>query len=233
MMPKGGTFGGKHTYNDFGLIPKSKITFAPPDVKTTYIDVPAANGVLDYTGLMTGMIPYSNRQGTLEFIVLTAETYPTVYSQLLMHFHGQKMNIVLDDDPLFFYTGRLFVNKWKSVEGASTIAIDYDLEPYKKSFTSTGNLDWLWNDLFDNIIYYGSFNVKGSKQRNLINPSGATVFPDFTCANAITVNFNGATYSLPRGHSFNSGIELQPGNNVMTFNGYGSVLVDYALDLQL
>ena len=232
MMPNGGTFGGKHTYNDFGLIPKSKITFAPPDVKTTYIDVPAANGVLDYTSLMTGMIPYSNRQGTLEFIVLTSQSYATVYSELLQHFHGQKMNIILDDDPHFFYTGRLFVNKWKSVEGASTIAIDYDLEPYKKLIESTGNIDWLWNELFDNTIYYGIFDVEGTKPRNLINPSNTTIFADFVCSSGMTVNFKNMTYILPRGTS-QAAFELDPGDNIMTFSGNGRVLVDYTLNAVL
>lgn len=233
MMPKGGTFGGKHTYNDFGLIPKSKITFAPPDVKTTLVDVPEADGILDYTGLLTGKVAYGNRQGTLEFIVLTDDDYLSVYSQVLLHFHGQKMNIVLDDDPLFFYTGRLSVNKWKSVEGASTIAIDYDLEPYKQSFVSTGSLDWLWNDLFDNIIYYGEFKVSGSKIRNLINPSGGSVSPDFTCSAEMTMELNGVTYTLPRGFSASTGVILESGSNIATFHGTGAVLVDYALNKEL
>ena len=233
MMPNGATFGGKHTYRYFHMIPKSKITFAPPEPKTTIFDVPNADGELDYTEALTGSVAYANRQGSIEFLVLTDTDYAAVYSELLTYFHGQKMNVILDDDPSYFYRGRFSVNKWKSWEGRSNITIDYDLEPYKYAVSTSLSHDWLWNDLFDNVIYYGTFDVSGSKARNLINPSGSSVTPTFTCSSAMTVSYNGTTYSLPAGTTRSSGIILRSGNNSMTFYGNGRVLVDYATEKSL
>jgi len=233
MIPAGGTFGGKHTLTDFGMYPKSKIIFNPPEVKRTIVDVPEADGILDYTGLLTGKIAYGDRVGTLEFLALTSTDYAAIYSQVLAHFHGKEMRVVLDDDPQFFYKGRFSVSKWKSVEGASSIAIDYDLEPYKYPLDQSASIDWLWNDLFNTTIYYGTFAVSGTKQRNLINPSGTNLTPKFTCSSAMQVVFGGATYQLPAGSTESPGFALSPGNNNMTFKGNGNVLVDYVLGAQL
>lgn len=234
MMPAGATFGGKHTYQYFHMIPKSKIIFAPPKPKTTIVDIPNADGQLDYTEALSDSIKYENRKGTISFLVLTGADYTSVYSEMLTFFNGKKMRVVLDDDPLYYYEGRFAVNEWKSWEGRSTIALDYDLEPYKYAVSSTSYYDWLWDDLFDNVIYYGSFDVEGTKARNLINPSGRSLVPTFTCSSAMTVDFNGSTYSLSAGtHSGSTGIVLRSGNNYMTFHGNGRVLVDYSLEKSL
>ena len=235
MTPAGMTIsipevGNKHTYTNYNMIPKSKITFNPPAIKTKYIDLEGADGRLDYSEILTGRVTYDNRRGTIEFVVLTPTNYTTVYSQLLTALHGNVVNIVLDDDPLFFYKGRLSVNKWKSKEGASTIAIDYMLDPYKYGISHTGTLpDWLWNDLFNNIIYYGTFDVALTKARNLINPSGDNVTPSFNCSKAVNVSFLGRTYSLPKGYTDDPGFYLRPGDNNMTFTTASTarVNVDY------
>lgn len=233
MTPSGATFGSgsvsKHTYTDFNMIPKSKITFDPPAVKTQYIDVTGSDGMLDYTQALTGSVKYENRVGTIEFVVLTPNLYATVYSQLMAFFHGKLMRVILDDDDDYFYQGRFSVNSWKSKEGASTISIDYNLEPYKYFIDTTASHDWLWDDLFDNVIYYGTFTVNGSKARNLINPSSAAITPKFICSGVMSVLFNGITYVLSVGETTAPGFSLTPGNNTMTFSGNGNVLVDYAI----
>lgn len=234
MIPNGATIGGKHTYSYFNMIPKSKITFNPPAPKTNYVDVPGSDGELDYSEVLTGSVTYSNRKGTLEFLVLGGSTaYTTVYSQLLDFFHGKELRCVLDDDPLFFYQGRFSVNQWKSMEGISTIAIDYNLNPYKYTLSSTADLDWLWDSPLNTIIYYGTFDVSGSKARNLINPSSVSLVPTFTCSEAMSVTIGGTSYNLPKGTTTTPGFSLAPGNNNMTFTGNGRVLVDYSAGKQL
>ena len=148
-------------------------------------------------------------------------------------FHGKELRCILDDDPLFFYQGRFAINQWKSMEGISTIAIDYNLDPYKYTLSSTADLDWLWDSPLNTIIYYGTFDVSGSKARNLINPSATSLVPTFTCSAAMTVTKGGATYNLPLGTTTTPGFSLSPGNNNMTFTGNGRVLVDYSSGKQL
>ena len=40
----GVTFGDKHSYRDWGLIPKSRPVISPPAPKTNYISIPEADG---------------------------------------------------------------------------------------------------------------------------------------------------------------------------------------------
>lgn len=234
MTPSGALFDGLHTKDYFGMIPKSKITFAPPPPKTAAVDIPFADGIIDETELLTDKVAYGNRQGSLEFVVLHEVTdYAIAYSKCMMALHGQFVRIVLDDDPLFYYQGRLSVNSWKSYEGASTIVIDYDLDPYKYSLGSTDDYDWLWNDLFDNVIYYGIFDVKGTKARTFINPSSSSVVPEFVCSASMEVTMDGFKYRVPKGRSKNHGILLKSGDNHLVFKGTGRVKVDYSVGKQL
>lgn len=229
MIPNGGTFGGRHTRDYFGMYPTSKLTFSPSIPATKYVEVPGMSGKLDYTQVLTGQISHKNRTGTINFMLLTGVTYPTTYSLCQQHFDGKEMNVILDDDPSFFWKGRFWLNTWKSEEGRSIIAIDYDIDPYKYPIDHSLSHDWLWNDLFDNVIYYGIFDVSGSVARNLINPSGSSITPKFTCSSAMTVTKGGSTYSLPAGTTTSPGFSLSPGDNQMTFTGTGRVEVDYAL----
>ena len=48
--------GSKHTYDDFGLLLKSKPKIEPPEVKLIEIDIPGADGKLD---LSTALIALS------------------------------------------------------------------------------------------------------------------------------------------------------------------------------
>lgn len=233
MIPSGATIAGQHTYDDLGMIAKKRLTFAPPVPRTAYIDIPWSNGLIDNSELLTDSVTYQNRTGSFEFLVVNGTSYTDTYSALLNLLHGQKVNVILDDDPDYYYTGRMQVNEFYSREMFSTIVLDYNMEPFKHSIDTTGDIDWLWNDLFSNIIYYGTFDVDGSKARNLINPTSYVLTPTFTCSATMFVDFGSDTYTLPAGETTLSGIQLQPGDNSMTFRGTGRVLVDYDQGLSL
>ena len=221
-------FGGKNTWDDWHIVPSSRPLFNPPEPKTEYVDIPGADGSLDYTETLAG-IKYKNREGSWEFIVMNEyEDWAVKYTTIMAFLQGKKMRVVLEDDPLYFYNARLKVNEWRSEKDYSRIVIDYVAEPYKYPINTTASYDWLWADLFYNIIYYGTFDVNETKERNLINPTGAAVSPVFTCSTAMVVTFGSNTYNLPAGTTSDSGISLASGNNVMTFAGNGRVVVDYS-----
>lgn len=225
--------GGHDTYKEWGLVPKARLHVAQPEVKTNYIDVPGGDGQLDYSDILTGKVRYGRRTGSWEFWLKPQERWAEVYTDLLMTIHGKTEKLILTDEPDYFYTGRISVNSFKSEEKDSTIVLDYNLEPYKYIATSTKGYDWLWNDLFDNIIYYGTFDVDGTKGRNLINPSKLEVAPTFICSAQMTVIFDGVDHTLAKGENKSDSILLQPGDNPMVFKGTGRVLVDYSLGKSL
>ena len=67
---KGVTFGGKHTYSDWGLILREHPVVSPPKPKTKLVDVLGAHGSLDLTEKLTGQVMYEMREITCHFTVI-------------------------------------------------------------------------------------------------------------------------------------------------------------------
>ena len=120
---------GKNTYDEWEMYPTSRPHVAPPEVKTSYVDVPGADGGLDYTELLTGEPRYGYRKGSWEFLLIPQDQWANVYRNLVAYFHGREHIVILEDDPNVKYTGRLSVNQWKSAAHNSLITIDYILDP--------------------------------------------------------------------------------------------------------
>lgn len=136
---------GLNTYDDWFLIPTSRPVFNPPAVKTKYIDIPGADGVIDLTETLRKCPVYNNREGSLEFIVENGhKNWSDAYSTVMDYIHGQYVKAVLEDDPEYYYEGRFFVNEWKSDKNWSLITLDYNLKPYKTNIHSTTE-EWIWD----------------------------------------------------------------------------------------
>ena len=218
---------GKNTFDEWGLVPTSRPAVAPPEVKTTCVDLPASHGVLDYTTVLLAEPPYGQRKGSWEFALRPGDRWASVYSSVLNYLHGVRHTVILEDDPAFRYVGRLTVNSWKSDPGYSLLTIDYDLDPFKYSVNASDDTDWLWDELFVDVIRYGRFTVSGTKYRNFVNTGLKAAIPTFTCAAPMTVEFDGSTYGLVAGKNYNAGLALRPGDNIMVFTGNGDVTVSY------
>ena len=173
------------TWEDFHMAPKARPFVAEPQVKTNYIDVPGANGSLDYTEALTGSVLYGMRTGQWDFIVdlpyeissnagkvtgVDVSNAISFQSAILKFFHGRKFDrIILTDELIYnsqnavsggyFYTGRITCKTSLATKDFIQISLQYNLDPYKLPIASTKTLDWKWNDLFGNIIKYGKFSV--------------------------------------------------------------------------
>lgn len=146
------TFGDKNSYDEWKIVPTSRPVINPPALKKKTLDIPGANGSLDISSSLTGFPVFENRTGSIEFVVLNdfdLDNYNNyrweqVYHDILGHLHGEKMELRLEDEPGYFYKGRMSVNDWKSNKDHSQITIDYDLQPYR--FSNHSSIDnWLWD----------------------------------------------------------------------------------------
>lgn len=218
---------GRDLYREWGLVPTSRPVINPPSVKTTYVDLPSSDGGLDYTDLLLGRPPFGYREGSWEFALKGRQNWQEVFGSIMNYLHGAEHTIVLEDDPSFYYTGRLSVNSWKSDKGYSRIVIDYCLDPFRRSLKDSDEGDWLWNDLFQKTIRYGTFRVEGQKYRNLIYEGLRPTVPVFTCSAPMTVEYHGSSFSLVPGENINRNLALQQGDNIMLFHGDGIVTVKY------
>lgn len=222
---------GKDTWETWHMAPQSRPYVAAPPIKEEYVDVPGADGSLDYTEVLTGAPRYGRRTGQWQFVVDNGYTDPFVLqSELLSYLHGRKHKIILKDDPDYYYSGRLTLEINLSPKDYNQVTIKYNLDPYKYPVSSTAQTEWKWNELFGNTIYYGSFTVKKNKRRNLINDDSSSKDATITVSNAMQLSFNGSTIALTAGDNT---ITLSPGNNIMDFIGSGKVTVDYSIGRKL
>ena len=172
-----------NTYKDFYLVPTSLPVISAPGVKTNTIDIPGANGSIDLTESLTPYPVYKNRTGSLEFAVLNdrreyyemyknihnmnsknaisgSHAWTLLYSDIMNKLHGRKVRLYLvDDDPEWYYEGRIAVNSWKTSNDGKwpIVTLDYELYPYKlsiKTSIESSNARWLWNpfSFIDGVI---------------------------------------------------------------------------------
>lgn len=207
---KGVLFDNLHSYNDFSLILTSK-TIGQPIIKTEYVEVLGSDGQLDLTEAF-GDIKYNNRKLTFVFSIKEdKEDYLTLYSGILSNIHGKKMKIVLDDDPNFYYIGRVNVSDYNSSKRIGNITIEVDAEPYK----------------YKQIFTIVTRTVSGTLTVDYPNLR-KQVIPKFVTNAAVTITYNGNTYTISgSGTHIIPNIIFKRGINTLTLTGTASVAVHY------
>lgn len=126
-------FGEKHTYRDWGLLLKSRPEISPPSPKLKLVKVPGSNRVIDLTETLTGEVKYDTRQITAEFFIMDdRDRWPVLHSEILEHLHGKSIRIIMDDDPNYFYTGRVTVGELTPDKKTASLTITAEVEPYKR-----------------------------------------------------------------------------------------------------
>lgn len=245
-----GKFEAKNTYNtwsDWHMAPKSRPFVAAPTVKTAYVDVPGADGSLDYTDALAGKARYANRTGSWEFIIDNGYIdWFDVYSDILQKLNGRYFDrIVLDDDPRYFWKGRLSVKGDFSPRDYNMVTIEYNLDPYKRPVNAQDVNWWRWNSLFGNIITYGPFQVNGTKARNFVNDGDTDIVANMNLTSSMDIfPYDGTTKTQSNMFSsdFYKDLEawggihmsagdnefiIKPGDNYYLFHGTGNVNVEY------
>ena len=136
----------KNTYTDWRLVPTVRPVINPPKPKTKYVDIPGGDGSIDLTDTLAGRPAYANREGTIEFTVLNDYASPEgpstynwvdVYTSVMQFLHGKNARVVLEDDPTYYYEGRITLDSWTTDRAWSKITISYSLGPYKYSLAGT------------------------------------------------------------------------------------------------
>lgn len=221
-------FNGLHSYRDYGLILNKK-EIGSPSVKVYEIDVPYRNGKIDLTDKANGQVSYDDRQLKFTFTCLDPMIdWAKKYSELLNTFHGQKMNVICDDDISFYYVVRLKVNTWESDKNIGKIVIEGSAEPYKYDVNSS-SVEWEWDsfDFEEGIINeMGELVVSGELSVTLICRK-KLMFPTFIVSSQMTVTYKNEAYNLKAGKQKIFDLFLEEGKNVLIFKGNGTVSIDY------
>jgi phage-related protein len=206
---KGITFGAYHSYNDFGLI-RSKKEMESPPVKEVKQEIEGADSDLDLTDFF-GEPKYEKAKHRFTFstLAISEEEFLSLASTVKNALHGKKVRIILDDDPAFYYVGRVFVSKHHNEKQIGTIVIECDCEPYKLKLAKT-------------VV---SKAVNGTEVVTLTNLRKRAV-PEVLIATGSSINIvykesnvwdlGSGSYTLPE-------LELIEGDNLVTVTGTGNI----------
>ena len=205
---KGVTFGAYHSYNDFALI-LSKVELGSPAVKEVKQEIEGADSDLDLTDFF-GEPKYSDVTHKFNFstIVHQAE-FLSLFSTVKNALHGKKMRIILDDDPLFYYVGRLNVSSFTNEKNIGNISVEADCEPYKYKLAKT-------------VV---SKTVNGTNNVVLVNGRKRAV-PEvnITTEGTIRIEYQGVNiWDLGSGSFTLPELELVEGENLVTVTGTGTI----------
>lgn len=203
------TFGQYRSYDDLSLILLSK-TIGSPEIKTYTVDVEGADGVLDYTEYF-GEPKFNNLVHTFEFSTVVVQSqFLTLFSAIKDALHGQKVHIALDDDPDFYYIGRISVSDFTNEKSIGNVSITCDCEPYK----------------YKADVTTVAKAVSGSATITLPNMRKRVV-PTITSDASFTFAFGGHTVTHSAGTFMIPTLELVEGNNTVTVTGTGNVSFTY------
>lgn len=130
---EGVIFNDKHTYRDWGLLMKSRPKISPPSPKLKIIQVPGSDRIIDLTQHLTGQVHYEPRTIEFEFVTIAPrEQWASLHSDILTYLHGQSVRITMDDDPNWYYLGRVTVGDFDADKKTATLPMTATVEPYKR-----------------------------------------------------------------------------------------------------
>ena len=206
---KGVRFGNYHSYDDFSLILSQK-TIGAPSPKTETIDIPGGDGVLDLTEFF-GETKYNNRNLSFEFSSIVPQSdFINQFSHIQAALHGQKMRIILDESPEWYYTGRISVSELKAEKSVGKLTIDCDCEPYKTKLSET-------------VV---TAAVNGPATVILTN-SKKIVVPTIDITGEVQLTFGENFYTLAAGRYDLPAVQLANGENTILLDGAGTATFRY------
>lgn len=128
----GVTFGTKHSFREWGLVMKERPNISPPKAQIKQVSVPGSDTVLDLTQSLTGYVHYELRKITFSFALIgNRSRWPGVYADIVNQLHGKQLRICTDDDPNYYYLGRVSVGDIAQDVAEATMTITATVEPYK------------------------------------------------------------------------------------------------------
>ena len=214
-MARGTDFGGVHSLRDLHLV-QASLEVEPAKPKTNFIDVPGADGSKDFSESPAGRVVFETRKITWTFKLYPGDSWVSKYTQVSNAINGRLCRITLDDDPDYYYLGRVTVDKYTADSILHTITVEATCQPYKLRQAETTISDSL---------------TTTNKTLTLIGERMAVV-PTITVSAATTLTWKGGTYSLSAGTHKVLDIMLVEGSNSLqarTTSGTGTITIKYAL----
>ena len=233
MAGFGATINGHHTYKDLGLVIGNNNIVQPPVPKISIIDIPGSSFRIDLTETLTGRVEYEGRTLTFEFGIQAPKSeWPGICKEIMNLFHGQKVTIILDSEPEYYYEGRASISGLDRVGTIGTFTMTVNAEAFKFDINdSLGN--WEWDSFnFETGIAreYSGIEVDGNTSL-FIQGSDIPMVPTFTVTNYSNekdayLRFNSVRYNLVAGKNRFAGLVIPKTGGRVYFYGKYTMAVD-------
>lgn len=206
----GVTFGDFHTINDWDLLMTSK-SIGNAEPKTNYIQIPGADGEKDLTEAFCE-VKYQDRTITTTFDMFQKPSeWMRIKDEIINYLNGKKVKIIFDIDPNYYYYGRCKVTSSSNTYNVGHLTIEAKCEPYKYKVNKT---------IITKTVSSGNTYTYTNDRK--------TVIPTINSSAAMTISFNGSSYSLTAGDNNLLKIKFKQGNNdIKVTSGSGTLTVTY------
>ena len=226
---------GVNTWDDWFLIPVSRPSMSMPGAQNKFVEIPGMNGSYDISDYLTPEVTYTDRSGSFEFLIDNDHAdWLTIYRNVAMYLHGQRLRMTLNDDPEWYYEGRFTVNEFKSDQKNSRITIDYRVFPFKISIYA----DFTENILWDRFCFerdqdwslFWHIELSDNSKSFEIDSYGlkSEVIARLVSGSSVSATFNGTTTTLNSiGTVVSLGKNNRIGGKTLTLSGTGVVDVGW------
>lgn len=212
-MARGTYFGGLHSNRDLGLIQQS-VEVQPAQPKLNIIDIPGANGSKDLSAYPGGGVVFADREIVWTFAVYPGGRWYDHQRKVSNALNGLACYITLDEDPGYYYVGRLSVDSYHRDQSLRQITIRANCRPFKLKKEVT------------TITAALTTTAQTFELRNDRKP----VVPTITVTAETTLEWNGGSYTISAGTHKILDIQFTEGDNELrakVTSGTGSITITY------
>lgn len=194
-----------HSYDDWGLYVTNTDCIGEPKQYTNYITIPGRNGKLDLSEAISGRQIYESREIKINLAGTRFRTnWDSAISAFRNEINGKVCKITFDNDPSYFWRGRVTIKDFSSCLNLGTFLVEIpEADPYKYDVNSSAD-PWLWDPFnFETgvITYTDYVQITGSGSITI--PHGYMLTcPDLFVADktgTFTVIYKGVSYELNTG----------------------------------
>ncbi len=203
-------FGTKWAHSDYGLI-VAPYAIPMPEPQTNFVEIPGRDGALDLSEAF-GTVRYSDRIISLTLYV--RPPFDSLISAFAADVHGQRINVIFDRDPAYYYDARVTVEDVERHAGYCELSLKCHAKPYKLEHFETSIT----------VLPIGSATMTLTNTRMPVVPT-ITVSAEMTLAFAIGVK--DYTVVLPAGTHTVSSLVLLEGDTEIEITGTGSITFTY------
>lgn len=207
-MMTGVTIGGYDSKTTWGLILLDDLIVGTPELKSEWVDIPAADGSLNMSYALTGGEPtFQMREISFSLYPLgmNEQSAAAAKMELMTFCHGRETTLKIPEDPDHYFKGVFSIGE-KSGYNLLQIPVTVSAYPYR----------------YKNDLTQVQITVPSSRSGSVtLQNEGRRVIPEFvtTATSSFTVTKGSSTYSFTNGTTSFPQLYLDAGSTTLSYTG--------------